>query len=275
MTVYIEYVLIDNFVIDWLLLKAALTTAGLTAARSRLFFSALVGAAVALVYPAIEVHAAILVLLKISAGFFMVLISAKFNGVKNFVIVSALFFVYTALLGGAITAVFSVFNINGSEEFCTAFMIVPAYILIKAVREIVRFIYRRKDTAAFTYRTEITAGGITVSVNGFLDTGNGLYDGDSPVIVCSVAVAQKFLSGGKIRAVKRIPVGTVNGKKFLPAFVADSVKIYAEESPCGIPASESETVTVCAAKTGFSCGYDVILPPGLIKPVRREMTKNA
>jgi len=71
MTVYIEYVLIDNFVIDWLILKAALTTAGLPAAKSRLFFSALVGAAVALVYPAIEVHAAILVLLKISAGFFM------------------------------------------------------------------------------------------------------------------------------------------------------------------------------------------------------------
>lgn len=275
MTVYIEYVLIDNFVIDWLILKAALNTAGLTAAKKRLFLSSAIGAAVALVYPALKIHPVILALIKISAGFIMVLLSAKFNRIKHFVIVTALFFAYTALLGGAITAVCSVFNVNSSSEICTAVMIVPAYILIKSARETVRYIYRRKETVAFIYEADITAGGVTVSVNGFMDTGNGLYDGDSPVIVCSLSVAQKFLSGGKILSVKKIPVGTVNGKKFLPAFAAEKVIVYKKEKSGKTLVATSDNVTLCVAKEGFSCGYEAILPPAIINPVRQNATESA
>ena len=37
-----------------------------------------------------------------------------------------------------------------------------------------RHIYRKRISFSLRYRTDITAGGVTVTVNGFMDTGNGL-----------------------------------------------------------------------------------------------------
>ena len=55
MTVYIEYVLIDNFIIDYLLLKTSLALSGVMVKRARLFFCAFLGAGFALLLPVISV----------------------------------------------------------------------------------------------------------------------------------------------------------------------------------------------------------------------------
>ena len=51
MTVYIEYAILDNFVIDWILLKATLSLTGRTAKKGRLFICSFIGAIFALITP--------------------------------------------------------------------------------------------------------------------------------------------------------------------------------------------------------------------------------
>ena len=54
MIVYIEYVLIDNFIIDYLMLKATFNLTGMPVKKRRLFLCAFLGAAIALMYPLMQ-----------------------------------------------------------------------------------------------------------------------------------------------------------------------------------------------------------------------------
>lgn len=283
MTVYVEYVLIDNFVIDFLLLKAALYTAGISASKKRLFLAAAAGAAVALVYPAVVAGNAVLIPLKISAGLLIVLISAKFRRVKEYFICVLLFFAYTALLGGAISGIYSLFGLDSKKELSAALIILPSYLIMKAALKAVRYVYGKKEAAAFTFKAEITVCGVTVASNAFLDTGNNLYDKDKPVVLISASLAKKFFDCGKLFAIKKLPVETVNGKTFLPAFAAEKLvlKAVSEDAKKGTNDEtkeerfEYENITLCAAKTGFSAGCEVIIPPSLKGLVRQKEAKTA
>lgn len=275
MTVYVEYVLIDNLVIDFLLLKAALYTAGISVSKKRLFLAAAAGAAVALIYPALGLANALLIPLKISSGLLIVLLSARFRRPKEYFIVAALFLFYTALLGGAISAIYALFTIDGKKELSAAFIILPAYVIMKAALKAVRYVYKRKEVAAFTFFAEITVCGVTVTANAFLDTGNNLYDGDKAVVLISSSLAKKFFDGGKLFTIKKLPIETVNGKTFLPAFCADKLILKTTEKAETAETFKYENVTLCAAKTGFSAGCEVIIPPSLKGIVRQKQTKCA
>ena len=183
MTVYIEYVLIDNLVIDFLLLKATYATLGVMPKRGRLFACAVFGAMIALLYPLI-LSKVISTAIKVLTGFLMTIIAFRYSSKRQYFTATAIFFLYTFLTGGAIIGVFSIFGIDYSSEYSIALMFIPVYFLLRIIIEVIKFIYRRKDVVSFTYKTSITLLGKTIDCKGFLDTGNGLYDGDSPVVMC-------------------------------------------------------------------------------------------
>lgn len=261
MTVYIEYVIIDNFVIDYLLLKASLKIAGVPAKKSRLFICALFGAAVALFYPLLENYRVLTVAVKLLCGVTLTLACAKYRSPREYAITSAVFAGTTFLTGGAITGVYEIFGIPYSSETSVALIILPAYVLIKAVTGTVSFIYRRKDLRGFLYEIKLVNGNAEITATGFLDTGNGVYDGDSPVIFCGKKLAEKlvFTGGGKPAGIKRIVVATVNGAENKICFKLDRIEIYNG----GLP-NIYNNVTVCVADKGLGAGYDVILHPALM-----------
>jgi len=266
MTVYIEYVLIDNFVIDYLMLKATFATTGKNVVKRWLFLSSFLGAVIALIYPLIQVHTAILTCIKICSGLLMVLISTRFSSPKSYYVHAVLFFFYTFLTGGVITGVFEIFNIPKNSEINIAFMAIFVYAVICAVMGVVKYVYRRKDVVSVTCRVDITAFGQMKIAKGFFDTGNGLYDGDSPVIICNKKFAEYFLfcdlSNKKI---KKITVNTVNGKEDKFAFKIDSIKIYNGTRP-----NIYNNVVMCIADN-IGEGYDVILHPALARMVDDEI----
>ena len=259
MTVYIEYVLIDNFFIDYLLLRAALKTAGISVNRLRLFFSALIGAGVALVYPLLEIHPAILFAVKMLSGGLIVLTAAKFGRARAYFTSLVFFLLYTFLAGGAITGIYSLMGLNPSSETSVALMLLPVYVIIRVSYGAIRHIYRKRISFSLRYRTDITAGGVTVTVNGFMDTGNGLYAGEAPVIMCSKKAAEHFFEGGALPKMTMIPVTTVNGTKERPVFFADRVEIFAGEKTY-----RTHNAAVCVIKEGLETGFDAILHPALL-----------
>ena len=106
----------------------------------------------------------------------------------------------------------------------------------------------------------------TVKCRGFLDTGNCLYDGERPVIVCSKSFAFKIL-GNKLGFVKlkEIQVNTVNGSSKNIAFEIDSIKIYN-----GQDVNIFNNVTICVTNKTFNNGYQIILHPALYKGEENE-----
>lgn len=258
MIVYVEYVLIDNFVIDYLLLKATYFTCGIRPKKYRLIISATFGGVIALAFPLLNAHTLILTTLKIVSGIFLVLISGKLGNVKRYIIVSAVFIGYTFLTGGAILGIYSVFNIEASSELSVALIIVPAYLVINGAVGVVRYIYRRKNVEKFTYKVMVTVGKTSCECNGFLDTGNGVYDNGNPVIFCEKQFANNFINGS-LPKMKRITVNTVNGSMQKVAFEVSGLEIFNVDGGNNV----LKNITICVSEAGFETGYQIILHPQL------------
>jgi hypothetical protein len=139
-------------------------------------------------------------------------------------------------------------------------MVIPVYMVLRAIVSVVKYIYRRKDVMQAVREIEISAFGITKKGKGFIDTGNSLFDDDSPVIFCTKDFAMQFISGdiSKIKF-KKIVVGTVNGRAEKTAFKIESIKIYNGTNP-----NIYNNVTACIVND-IGEGYDVILHPALLK----------
>ena len=261
MTVFVEYVIIDNVVIDYLLLKATLIIANVRYKRKRLFLAALLGALIALVYPLLESVPLIMTAVKVLSGILLTLIATKYKSTREYYVVTLLFFLFTFLAGGAITGVFYLFNIPQSTELMIGIMILPVYAVVRIVVDVLKYLYRHKNVACKTYTIELTCREKTVTARGFFDTGNALYDDNSPVIVCGKSLFYDIL-GDNLLSVKlrKISVSTVSGKTENYAFKLDSLKIYILDKP-----NIYNNVTLLVSAESLGDGYDVILHPDLME----------
>ena len=260
MTVYIEYVIINNVIIDYLMLKATFVLTGNPIVKRRLFLCAFLGGVVALVYPALEINQTILTIVKIMAGLLIVLLASEYKSAKSFYITAVIFFFYTFLTGGVIIGVFNLLNIPYQTEFIVAIIVLPVYLVLRMCGEVVKYFYKRKTVSNFLYDIELSKSTKSVKAKGFLDTGNNLFDGDNPVILCDKHLAKKLLESQlKDIKFKRLEVFTATGSRQNLAFNLDRLVLYKSGK-----AHIFENVTVCISHLNFD-GYSVILHPHLIK----------
>lgn len=266
MVVYYEYVLIDNFLIDFLLLKTTFNIVGKNCKTRRLIFSSIVGAICSLTFPLISIKA-ILTILKVACGLFLVVISNSYSSKREYIITTFIFFALTFLSGGIVIGVYSIFNIDYSTEISIAIMFLPVYIVINGVKSLIKYIYRRKDVMNKIFEVQLVFGNIKLQVNGFLDTGNGVFYKDYPVIFCSKCLAKKFFDGDKIPKFDSVSVRTVNSTSKNVGFLLDSFLININDKII-----EKNGVMLCVTNDIEFIGYDVILNPILIEGEINEKT---
>jgi stage II sporulation protein GA (sporulation sigma-E factor processing peptidase) len=80
MVVYIEYVFLDNFLIDIILISLARKSLRLQSKKPFLLLSATVGALVACILPVLKLGVAVSFALKMPIGLLIILCSGKFRG---------------------------------------------------------------------------------------------------------------------------------------------------------------------------------------------------
>ena len=255
MQVYVEYVVLDNFFIDLMLFTAAFKIVGKTVPRWRLAVCSTVGALFALFYPLITENVIIISIVKVLFGLFLTFIAAKFNSVKEYVSFTAVFIGLTFFTGGAIMGAFSLLGINVYSEFSVALMVLPVYLVIKAIMRLVKYFYRQKDISCLIVKAEIVCGEKSVILRGFFDTGNALYDGLSPVIVVAKNAVMPLLDLKLLNGAKMITVATAVGEEKKFSFKPDRLVIYSGENK-----NIFNNVRVCVVNKVFS-GYDAILHP--------------
>ncbi len=262
MTIYIEYVLLDNFVIDLLLIKATLGLTGKTVKKGWLFCCAFFSACLALIAPILSHLRLASLLYKLCSAFLIVLIIRKYKSFRDYYKTFLVFFALTAFTGGFVFAIFYLLNIPYSTDIAISLMVLPVYLGIKFTLSLVRFLSRKASERSLLCECEITLKGKTIKGKGFMDTGNGVYDGDSPVIFIDKRLASEFLTLGKIN-MKSICVSTVAGKTTKICITADKLKIYYKT---GVNTYYNVTVAVTDLK---SEEYSIILHPDF------EEVKNA
>lgn len=281
MSVYIEYVIIDNIIIDYILLYAVSKTLRLGAKNYMLWLGAAAGAALAVVMPLLKVGDILIITIKTLTAFAMTLVLGA-KSFKSYIICLLLFFCYTFVLGGCIAGILFLFS---ADMFFAAQLIynfdlpigLPlgfCFLNYLLLIRLVKYIERKKHIYPFIRDVRICCGDREISARGFIDSGNRLYDDDgSPVILISGALAERILPRETLLKMygglslqegfkKKNIITAFNNKNSMYLFKIVRLMIYSATDVNTI-----ENVSVAAAVSGFKeiDGCQVLLHGDLIK----------
>ena len=277
MVVYIEYVIIDNVVIDSLLLSLVKKCFHRKRNKARIFFSSLFGAATACVFPLLSLPLAPAIALKLLCGFVMSLLSGRCESVRQYISDYLLLLLLTFSFGGAVYAVCHAFGVSFDflsgaygGEVCLGGLLAFVYSLSRAVGKVALSLYRKKTVFPFLRDCEVVIGDMSFSVKGFIDSGNTLFDRKSglPVILASPELSAKLRTNGALagKRANEMYFSTVSGKDHVPVYVLEKLKIYRGEE-----ANIIYNVAIGLSKKPFCNGgeYDLLLNPAAAEEERR------
>lgn len=258
MKVYIEYVLFDNLIIDYLLLKYTFLLTKCKSGFWRLLFCSFLGACFAIIMPLTIMPKILSIIVKLLFSICLVYSGAKFLNIKSFIFAALVFNLYTFILGGGIIGVFNVLCLPYDKDYSVGIIIVVAYAFIKVIHKTVLIVYKKKNVYAYVSDCEITLGETVVKTTGFLDTGNRLYDSETqnPVVLCSKKIAFELTNGlqNKING-KYLKITTAIGEDKIFVFKIDKLKIYNGDEP-----NIFNNIMLGISKQAFvENGYDLIL----------------
>ena len=249
MEIYIEYVLIDNLVINYLILLLTKKTMKLKTNFLRMGGSSLLGTIVAILLPLFKVPTFIFIIIKFLLGVFMVLILSRFYKFKDFLFTYLLFLGYTLFLVGA--SLVTLLTFGTSLELLAQGgydIVVPLGIILFIVSVYVyviigtaKYLVRKKQMEPYIKNVNLYLNGKVLVLKGFVDSGNKLFDKKTglPIIVVSLKSLEKHYSkeelenlilemgnNGKFKNVHLVSYNTISGEaKKMVVFSADKMVI--------------------------------------------------
>jgi len=282
MSVYIEYVVLDNLIINFLILLCVKNSLKLKTKFWQMGLSSLIGTIVACVLPLFNLAGVISFAIKLALGVVMVLILSKFYRFRDFAIAFLLFIGYTFLLGGACLATLLVFGTSlealasGGYDTSVPLGIILAIctLYVYIIVYVARFLSRRKNISKFISQISIFIQGKVIKLNAFIDTGNKLIDQKTglPVIIVSLNCLEHYFSSaeleslmlnqkGAFKNIHTTPFSTVAGdKRNMVVFEAEKLCIF-----WGAKEYTTNRFVVGVTYTKFKdcINYDCLLSPYL------------
>ena len=178
MTVYIENVIADNFALTYMISQVTYKLCGIFAKKRRSIFAAMVGTAVALVYPLIENN---FLLVTVKIALYSVMCVILYTG-KNKPIAAAVFLLVTAAFGGIMFfLMYSVCGnvdraLRGGINFSPGIAIFAGYAIYKITCRSIVAVKRKKIAEDYSVEVVIDICGKQIKTKGLIDSGNRLYD---------------------------------------------------------------------------------------------------
>lgn len=200
MNVYIEYVILDNFMVTLLISIVTYKIMHKFIVKPRVLSASLIGTIGAVFYPFIN-HKVFLFIFKFCLG--GVLCFVLFFKKDKFVVSSLLFLLVTFAFGGCIFAANYFYTDNiifgmtlNFSEIPIGLVVACVAIIYLIIKTIAIKIHRIKDVRQLMYKFNIKIMGSELNLDGMMDTGNRLYDKKSglPVIILNAKCLNGILS---------------------------------------------------------------------------------
>lgn len=225
MTVYIEYAFLENFILDFLLLRLSLYAAKEKPRLFKTLYSACLGALFAVVYPLLHLPSVLRTLLKFSSGACMCLLCFQRLKTKNdwgrYAFTLCLFFVLSFCFAGALTF----FNASGFYVLLGfGFLCLLAIVFFEKL-------YEKRAEKRLLYDCTIAYGKRRASLFGFYDSGNLARYNNIPVCflspdlffdVCGEEILQKDMG----QVCDELRISTLGGEKTVPLYLGE---VYIEK----------------------------------------------
>ena len=228
MVVYIEYVIIENFVLDFLLLYLSFHAAKVHFSWKKLALSALFGAGFALLFPLLSIGEIAGVLLKIAVGFWLCLLPflpiKRKNDWGRYALSCFFFFLFAFAFGGGIFALYNAFTPTESEYLTTtapiSLMVCFGVSFALITHTAIKKWYQKRILFSRIYNCAIAYKQRRVAILGFYDSGNLATKNGTPVCFITPDIAYDLLHG-EYDFGENVVITTLNGEKTLPLFKAD------------------------------------------------------
>lgn len=260
MEVYIEYVIIDNLIIDLLLLYTLKRLLNMQVGTGKLVLSAVIGTFFAIVMPLISLNFYLLTFLKLIVGFVMIICLQKYSSVKEIIATFITFITITFAFGGVCFGVASAFGgsinmssvlINGYPapiSLCFLIVIIFAYLFNK----IIKYLKHKNQLSAYIYNIKLSINQKDFKLIAYLDTANELFDeNNNPVTLLSQKIYQKIATKTNLKPSKTLPVITASSSSNLIMFEVDKLEIFEKKI-------SKKNVKIAVANTTFK-DYDCLL----------------
>lgn len=194
MVLYIEYVIIDNFLIDYILLKLLSFTFKDSLKKKNIIISCILGTISAVCLPMLMRYKTLLIIYKILTAFIMVLVLKKYRSYGQYFLHLIVLFVYTFLFGGVAIAIFNIFDIpytvNGLLLYNCEFP-VSIFILIFGsgsflFKKIILSLGQQMKLNNCLYKIKLMDNGKLIECMGFYDSGNTVSRDGNAVNIISI-----------------------------------------------------------------------------------------
>lgn len=230
--IYIDELIILNFIIDFLILKTTSSILKLNTKTSRLIISSIVGE-ISLLYLFINFNNIELTLFKLLIGVIMNLISFGYINLKDFIKNLLYFYMFSFFLGGTLYYL----KIESLVKYKYYLLLIP--IIMNILKKLT---YNLKDIIKLRHKVTIyLKNGSVLYLNGYMDTGNTLVEPytNKNVIIINKDIKEKFFL---------VPFKTIENSSLLKCFKPK--KVYID----GIGERNDIVVGVTNKKfNGFNC----------------------
>lgn len=194
MIIYVEYVIIDNMVIDLLILNTTKHLAKLNTTKLRLVLSSIIGTVFALVSPLFP--NIINLLTKPLLAIIMTYIAFNPKQIKKFLVCYLLFFLVTFVYGGAFLGICEMFGIkflvhNGvmyEYKFPVGLAILICAITYVCIKNLIKYCFQKHAKDKLQYKVKFICGEREIYCTAFLDTGNNLSIDGKPITIINYKI---------------------------------------------------------------------------------------
>ena len=273
MTVYIDVLLLVNFIMNLVLLKTSAYLSKRSFFLSKAALGAFLGSlgALTLFMPAFSFGT--MLAYKLLFACVMVFTSFGCRDLVTFFKDLICLLSCTFIFSGVITFIYVTLSpdklvvANGSFYFdvSAAFLLFAALVSYLFVT-VANFFFVHQKPSEEICLLKVRQGEDTVTLKGLIDTGSSLYEPFSnlPVIVCSKGFFEREVSEERAvrNSVRIIPFETIGGKGILKAFLADSVKLELADREVEVKKACYIALSDENINRGF---YDAVINPAILE----------
>lgn len=202
MIVYAEYVFLENFIMNYIILSLTGRFAKYSTKRTKLFFASSLGALYAFIIFFPYLHFLFSMLMKLACSMLIIIVAFTPHRFKDFFRLISIFYLITLIFGGAGFALFYFTSFNGIVSngifYMTNISIKNIFVSCGVGYILIQFSwgYIQKQLTKEKILRDITIeiNGQKVDIKGMVDTGNSLIDPISkyPVIIVEYSAIQNI-----------------------------------------------------------------------------------
>lgn len=227
MTIYLDYIFIENFLIDYILLKETSYIARKQVTQKSAIISALIASSYVIVMVYLKLEELNYLICKILLVIIMIYISFKPKKINEYIKLIALFILISVINVGTVTVITNLLNLKDVNGVLKVIVYIASLGISKFFMNHMWRIYNREiKNDDLIYEVKLRLGNRTYKYNAFLDTGNNVfsYTYNVPVIFAELT-DEDMLEKLKEKESFDVTTVTLSNRQDKKAYIFDNVQI--------------------------------------------------